>query len=117
LEQLAESAILPAAERDDVVTFGDALYDYGRLAGECFAAVQGGPYASAEIAACVEKLRSLGVRGVGQSSWGPTVFAVTANEAHANEVIARMHAMPPWREHVMRITSADNRGAHTSTAI
>ena len=111
LEQLAESAILPAAERDDVEVFGEALFEYGCLAGECFASVQGGPYASAEIAACVEALRGLGARGVGQSSWGPTVFAVVEDQSRAEQLVAKMHAIPTWRDHAMRITSPDNHGA------
>ncbi len=116
LQQLAW-AMLPNIERGDVESFGEAIYEYGRFAGECFASVQGGPYASAEIAACVETLRGLGVRGAGQSSWGPTVFAFAANEARANEIVAQMRAIPAWREHAMRITRPDNRGAQTATTI
>jgi beta-ribofuranosylaminobenzene 5'-phosphate synthase len=117
LAQLAEDSILSAAGNSDLDAFGEALFEYGRLAGECFASVQGGPYASAEIAACVEMLRGLGVRGVGQSSWGPTVFAFAADQAHADEIVARMRAMTAWQDHAMRITAADNHGAHTATAI
>ena len=117
LEQLAKAAILPAAEQDDAQAFGDALFEYGQLAGECFASVQGGAYASAEIAACVETLRGLGVRGVGQSSWGPTVFALAADQVHANEIAARIRAIPAWRDHAMRITAGDNHGAHAATSI
>jgi beta-ribofuranosylaminobenzene 5'-phosphate synthase len=117
LEQLAASAILPAAERDDVDAFGEALFEYGRLAGECFASVQSGPYASAEIAACVKMLRTLGAHGVGQSSWGPTVFAVVENQSRAEQLVAQMRTIPAWRDHSMQITSADNHGAHTATPI
>ncbi|WP_145433326.1 beta-ribofuranosylaminobenzene 5'-phosphate synthase family protein [Lacipirellula limnantheis] len=117
LEQLAAAAILPAAEHGDVDAFGDALFEYGRIAGECFASVQGGPYASAEIAACVETLRGFGARGVGQSSWGPTVFALAADEAQANDLVARMRAAMTWRDRAMRITQPDNHGSHTVTPI
>lgn len=116
LERLAEAAILPAAEQGDFETFGEALFEYGRLAGECFASVQGGPYASDEIAACVGTLRELGVRGVGQSSWGPTVFAMAADEASANEIVGQMRGISAWRDHAMRITQPDNHGAQTATA-
>ena len=112
LAQLAEASILPAVANIDFDLFGEALFEYGRLAGDCFSSVQGGPYASAEIAACVETLRSLGVRGVGQSSWGPTVFAFAGDQAHADDVVARMRAMSAWCDHAMRITAADNVGAH-----
>lgn len=112
LERLAEAAILPAAELENVKAFGEALFEYGRLAGECFVSVQGGPYASAEIAACVATLRELGVPGAGQSSWGPTVFAIVEDQSHAEALVARLRAIPRWAEHPMRITSADNNGAH-----
>ena len=117
LEQLAALALLPAAERDDIEAFGEALFEYGCLAGECFASVQGGPYASAEIAACVEALRGLGARGVGQSSWGPTVFAVVEDLSRAEQLVAQMRAIPTWHDHAMRITSPDNHGAHAATPI
>ena len=117
LGQLAETAILPAARKGDAEAFGDALFEYGQLAGECFASVQGGAYASAEIAACVETLRKLGVRGVGQSSWGPTVFAIAADQAQAEEIVARMRATSAWRTHAMRITPPDNHGAQTVTTV
>ncbi len=111
LEQLAAVAILPAAEQSDVKSFGEALFEYGRLAGECFASVQGGPYASAEIAACVEALRALGAHGVGQSSWGPTVFAVVEDQSRAECLAERLRALPAWSDHAVRITAADNHGA------
>lgn len=127
LEDLASSSILPAADSGDLDTFGEALFDYGRLAGECFASVQGGPYASAEIAACVAAIRELGVRGVGQSSWGPTVFAFVENQARAEALVAQLRATAAWANHAMRITRADNHGAqlhsphpptaHTATPI
>jgi beta-ribofuranosylaminobenzene 5'-phosphate synthase len=113
LDDLAASIILPAALRADLETFGEALFDYGCLAGECFASVQGGPYASAEIAACVAVLRELGARGVGQSSWGPTVYAVVNGQAEAEELVDQLRATRQWRDHPIRITRADNRGAHT----
>ena len=78
LWRITEEEMLPAVERADCDAFGDAVYRFGRLAGECFAAVQGGPFASAEIARLVDAIRDHGVPGVGQSSWGPTVFAVCA---------------------------------------
>lgn len=117
LEQLAALAIVPAAERGDVEAFGEALFEYGRLAGECFASVQGGPYASTEIATCIETLRGLGARGVGQSSWGPTVFALVEDQARAEHLIAQLRAIPAWRGHSMRITSADNHGVLTAPPI
>ena len=54
-----------------------------RLAGQCFAHIQGGPYNGPHLAQLVDTIRSLGVRGVGQSSWGPTLFALLPEQAAA----------------------------------
>ncbi len=111
LRRLAEEQILPAARRGDVTNFGDALYDYGRLAGACFAAVQGGPFASREVAACVAAIRDLGVRGVGQSSWGPTVFAILDSEIRARELAEALRTGTPEVALRVEITQPDNCGA------
>ncbi len=115
LETLAEDRILPAARSAAVDEFGDAVYEYGRLSGELFAVVQGGPYASAEIAECVAALRASGVRGVGQSSWGPTVFAVTAGQEAAEDLTARLRGDRRWAEHEIVVAGPDNRGADVTT--
>jgi predicted sugar kinase len=41
--------------------------------------VQGGVYASPQAAAIVEELRGVGFVGVGQSSWGSTIFGFGAS--------------------------------------
>ena len=69
--------LLPALASTDLDAFGEALYEFNVRSGDMFAPVQGGCFASPEVAACVARLRLAGVRGVGQSSWGPTVFAIT----------------------------------------
>ena len=79
--------MLPAIASRDCSAFGEAVFQFGRRAGECFSAVQGGPFASDEIAQLVASIREFGVAGVGQSSWGPTVYAVTADEAEAQRLV------------------------------
>lgn len=99
-EALARTAllgILPAAATGDLDTFGDAVYEFNRRAGEPFAAAQGGPYATPAIAELVAELRGLGVRGVGQSSWGPTVFAVVAGHEEAVRLVRHFHGRVPGR--------------------
>lgn len=87
LWRITNAELLPAARAGDCSAFGEAVYRFGRLAGECFAAAQGGPFASARIADLVDRLRIHGVAGVGQSSWGPTLFAITATEEDATELV------------------------------
>jgi beta-RFAP synthase len=67
----------------EYATFAEALHEYNRLAGAVFAEAQGGDYSSPEVAALIARVRALGVPGVGQSSWGPTVFAITPDADRA----------------------------------
>jgi beta-ribofuranosylaminobenzene 5'-phosphate synthase len=87
LWRIAGAQLLPAVKAADCSAFGEAVYRFGWLSGECFSAAQGGPFASARIAELVDKIRGYGVPGVGQSSWGPTVFAITASEKEAGELV------------------------------
>jgi beta-RFAP synthase len=74
--RLALLGLVPALAERDLDAFGEALHDFNRRAGEPFAAAQGGPYAGPQVAALIDWLRAEGIPGAGQSSWGPTVFAV-----------------------------------------
>ena len=78
-----EREMIPAVLRDDCEAFGESVYRFGYRAGICFAPVQGGPYHGDHVADMVEEIRSLGVPGVGQSSWGPTLFCVLPSESAA----------------------------------
>jgi beta-RFAP synthase len=76
-------SLLPALASKDIDAFGEALYEFNARVGDQFAPVQGGRYASAATAECVARLRALGIKGVGQSSWGPTVFGVLRQDETA----------------------------------
>ena len=92
---MAGAAILPAAEAGDLEAFGEAVHEFNRRAGEPFAAAQGGPYASPAVAGLIGELRQLGVAGVGQSSWGPTVFAVVGDIDIALSLALRFRGRVP----------------------
>ncbi|REJ69705.1 MAG: hypothetical protein DWQ31_03640 [Planctomycetota bacterium] len=112
--EIVES-MLPAARQGDRAAFGESLDRYGSTAGACFAAAQGGVYASAESARLVERLRTAGVVGVGQSSWGPTIFALAANAGEAETIVelvereaAQDTTLAAWRT---SLVSVRNHGA------
>ncbi len=58
LQAIATEGIIPALKARNCTAFGDNVYEFGRLSGECFAAVQGGVFASPEIESVVEWLRA-----------------------------------------------------------
>jgi beta-RFAP synthase len=79
--------LLPAVREADCQAFGEALYDFNARVGELFAQAQGGRYAHGLCAELVELIRGLGVAGVGQSSWGPAVFAVVEDDEQGRDVL------------------------------
>jgi predicted sugar kinase len=85
--------LLPALAGRNLPAFGEALEEFNRRAGEPFAASQGGEYAGPAVAEAVAFLRRQGVRAVGQSSWGPTVFGVTDGTTKAEEVARAARAV------------------------
>lgn len=90
--RLALLGVLPSLHDCDLPAFGEALHEFNRTAGEAFAADQGGPYCCATVAALIGWLRGEGVAGAGQSSWGPTVFAVAEDEDAAVRLLNRATA-------------------------
>lgn len=109
LVRTANEFMIPALKREDFEAFAASLTDFNRIAGEPFHDDQGGPYASPAVAAVIDELLSWNVRGVGQSSWGPTVFALTPNEADAHRLAARVRGRFPNLADVC-VTAADNEG-------
>jgi predicted sugar kinase len=73
--------------------------------------LQGGAYASSEVARLIEWLRAAGIDGVGQSSWGPLVFAFAPSEHAAREMQHRISAEYLATGLRCEITSALNAGA------
>jgi beta-ribofuranosylaminobenzene 5'-phosphate synthase len=104
--------MLPALQERDVQGFGETLYEFNRRVGELFAPVQGGVYRDSGVAEIVTFLRGAGVTGVGQSSWGPAVFAVVEDgeRAEALAVQLREH-FSHFLETSIFVSKALNHGA------
>jgi beta-RFAP synthase len=103
--------MLPALAEEDCQAFGEAMHDFNTLAGEAFAEVQGGVYASKAVAELVDFIRRQGIAGVGQSSWGPAVFAIVADPDRAKGLarqIQEQFALEPSR---VFTTAARNQAA------
>jgi len=114
--RIALMGLAPAAIRADFSAFSEALYDYGRLAGRCFAAGRAESFASPRLAALVGKIRDLGGVGVGQSSWGPTLFVAAASQDHAEELRGAIRRAEPDDNVEISITPVSNTGARNITA-
>ena len=115
LQDELQCRMLPALRNADFAPFSASVYEYGRIAGMCFAPLQGGPYHGPRLSRIVDLIRDLGVAGVGQSSWGPTLFALLPDERQAEEFRNRLAAALASRldEHDVEhsLASPNNRGA------
>lgn len=102
---------LPALIERDLKGFGDAIALLQAYTGDYFSPVQGGRYASKHVAQVLNFLADKGVTCVGQSSWGPTGFAVFESLALANQYLQLLkqqfsHSNLDWM-----LSSAKNTGA------
>ncbi len=85
--------ILPALAEQDCHAFGEGITSIQDQIGDYFAKWQGGRYCSKKVAEVLSWIRTQGATGHGQSSWGPTGFAIFANETQAYQALkkAREH--------------------------
>jgi beta-ribofuranosylaminobenzene 5'-phosphate synthase len=103
--------ILPGAAEADLEAFGDGVARIQEILGDHFACAQGGGrFISIPVSRVAARLKALGARGIGQSSWGPTGFAFASDPDHAQFLVRRARAE---NEHgvEIRICRARDRGA------
>jgi beta-RFAP synthase len=81
---------LPALKELDLDAFGKAIEQLQAYTGDYFASVQGGRFASKQVAKVLDFLTKNGVLCVGQSSWGPTGFAVFENDVIAEQYLQKL---------------------------
>lgn len=90
LAHLVLMRIMPALTETDYTVFSEALGEIQRTVGDYFAPAQGGRFASPAVAAVLAWLESKGLKGVGQTSWGPTGFAVVDSEVRAQALLREL---------------------------
>ena len=81
---------LPALVEANCEMFGATISEIQMLVGDHFAPLQGGRYCSQGVAQALARLLDLGATGIGQSSWGPTGFALFANETQAYQALRQV---------------------------
>jgi beta-RFAP synthase len=109
--RLTMLGMMPALAERDFQAFSESLVEFGRKVGECFAAHQGGVYASPLAGAAIDLLRQYGIRGVAQSSWGPTLAAVCDSRFRAEWLVARLADSFGPDQATICGTPANNTGA------
>lgn len=103
LARLAVSCVLPGVALGDLALFGRGLSEIQDRLGDWYAPFQGGSrWSSPLVGAAIEHLRACGVAASGQSSWGPTGFAVVPAEGAAPLRAALLRRFPGLRVDVAR---------------
>jgi beta-ribofuranosylaminobenzene 5'-phosphate synthase len=109
VSRLLLTDLLPGLLANDLDEFGVALHQIQREIGAMFAPQQGGTF-HPRAAPLVEALLALGLGAVGQSSWGPTVYAIVDSPEAAAEIADRLRAAAGDSTDV-RVVDFDRRGA------
>jgi len=93
VSHLVLMSLLPALADADLVSFGRALSAIQLLTGRWFASVQGGAYAQGWSEEVVRRMTEWGAAGVGQSSWGPTVYGLVDGEDGGRRLAERVQTL------------------------
>lgn len=104
--------LLPALAEENCDSFGAAITEIQRQVGDHFAPAQGGRYCSHLVSGVLPWMLGQGASGIGQSSWGPTGFALFANETRAYQAVKL--AREKWQGESrlkFRVCKANNRRA------
>lgn len=114
IARLLVMQMLPALVENDIARFGAALTKIQRLVGDSFAPVQGGRYADDLSAQLIAYLLDQGALGAGQSSWGPTVYALVQGEETAQALEERVTNFPKGTQLGMYHSCVADQGAQVT---
>jgi beta-ribofuranosylaminobenzene 5'-phosphate synthase len=90
VSHLVLMGMLPSVIEGDLDTFGAALSEVQEINGRWFSHAQGGMFAPGPSAEIIRLMRDGGAPGVGQSSWGPSVYAIVDGDRGAESLSARI---------------------------
>jgi len=111
ISRLTLMKVLPGVITDDIRGFGEAITEIQALVGEFFAPYQGGRYATSTGKKVADFALKRGACGVGQSSWGPTVFALVRGGDSATALAGEIKRFLGEEQGLVFPTRASNRGA------
>ena len=113
LAHLVLMQILPALHEADFAPFAQGISEVQRVIGAHFAPAQNASaYTSPEVAQVVQWLGTHFDAAIGQSSWGPTGFAIFSSQADADRAVDRARAAGQVAAPLaLRIVKGRNHGA------
>lgn len=107
--RLALMQLAPAVQSHDFEEFTTGLTEFGHVVGEFFRPAQGGIFADPQMAELEQKLINRGIRGIAQTSWGPTLSIICQDIEMVTSLI-REYGYGEFCE--LRAAGPLNEGAH-----
>ena len=101
--------MMPGIMEKDCERFGASVSSIQAIIGEYFSAVQGGAYSSENVRETLEFLLEHGATGIGQTSWGPTGFAVFPDGKSAQQAMDDLAGRDNGV--TLMLAAAENNGA------
>jgi beta-ribofuranosylaminobenzene 5'-phosphate synthase len=105
--------LLPALVEHDLPAFGAALARTQELVGACFSSVQEGEFHPGAMR-IAGRLREAKACGVGQSSWGPAIYAFAAGAKEEERLAGVVQAADPGAT-VLRVRGSNQGSSITAT--
>ncbi|HSI25153.1 MAG TPA: beta-ribofuranosylaminobenzene 5'-phosphate synthase family protein [Methylotenera sp.] len=107
--------MLPALQHADLLVFGAQMQALQAYNGDYFSSIQGGRFASQDVAGVLGWLQNNSVACVGQSSWGPTGFAILENQQQADILQAQAQLAFADKPNIsFKVVQGKNTGANIS---
>lgn len=113
VEQQVLQEIIPAVREIQFEAFAKSLEEYGQTVGKFYAAEQGGVFAHSAMTQLASQLRTVGVSGMAQSSWGPLIGIPARSQKHAEEIMRLI----PDRIGSSRLTTTISQPMNTGATI
>ena len=112
LYTLLTQNMIESLSEQDFPYFSDSLFQYNLKIGSYFAPFQSGEVVHPQMKDLFETIQETGIRGVGQSSWGPTLFALCDSQCMAELLINELKQWAGFSERFhLEIAKPLNHGA------
>lgn len=105
---------LPGLVEKQLDDFGSSINKLQRVVGDYFAPMQGARFTSSAVSTVLGWLEEQGIQALGQSSWGPTGFAVIDGETRAFDLLRKIKTEPDLPSLSYSVVSGRNHGVEVS---
>ena len=105
---------LPALETRDFDGFTAEVGHLQARMGAYFASLQGGPIVSSGVAKVLDWVATQGLKGIGQSSWGPTGFVFVRSESEGASLLENLQSLGDGAGLRFQLVRGRNQGAEIS---